>query len=215
MTMMQNDLFQNITPKMEMIDEGVTLFRNYVDSEVFYNHIMKMSKIAPFRHMITPGGKRINVSITNAGDVGWYSDRKGYRYSKIDPLSGNSWPALPQIFIKTACAVATKSGFDNYMPDSCLINCYEPAVRLTPHQDQDEKDFNQPIVSLSIGVSAIFQLYGNKRGGTPKNIILNDGDILVFGGPARRYFHGVKKLDLDSHPLTGSKRYNLTFRKAL
>jgi DNA oxidative demethylase len=213
--MMANDLFKNISPEMEKIIDGVYLFRTYVDSELFYRHIMEISKVSPFRHMVTPGGKQMNIAITNAGDAGWYSDRRGYRYQKIDPFTNKPWPNLPDSFLHIATEAAHKAGFFNYKPDSCLINCYEPGKRLTPHQDKNEQDFNQPIVSISLGVSAIFQMYGDKRGGSALNIPLHNGDLLVFGGPARHHFHGVKKLEKDHHPLTQNKRYNLTFRKAL
>lgn len=210
-----NDLFAHIEPEMEQIIDGVFLFRGYVDAEKFYNQIMAISKLSPFRHLVTPGGKKINIPITNAGDAGWFSDRRGYRYEKIDPLTEKAWPPLPDFFLKTANEVAAKAGFKNYRPDSCLINCYDTDKRLTSHQDKNEKDFSQPIVSISLGVSAIFQIYGDTRSGKALNIHLHSGDVLVFGGPARNYFHGVKKLEKDHHPLTGCKRYNLTFRKAL
>ncbi len=213
--MMQNDLFSSITPVMEKLAEGVFLFRDYVDTEYFYTQIQDIFKQAPLRHMITPGGKRINVSGTSIGKAGWYSDRKGYRYEMIDPVSQKAWPAIPQRFMEIANKAAARAGFEKFLPDSCFINCYEPGTRLTSHQDQDEKDFSQPIVSVSLGVTAIFQLYGDQRGGTPMNIPLHNGDLLIFGGIARRYFHSVKKLEKENHPLTGDRRFNLTFRKAL
>ncbi len=213
--MMQNDLFSKSEPKIEALCDGVYLLRQFIEPELFYNQIMKMAKISPFRRMMTPGGKIMNIAITNSGDVGWYSDRKGYRYLPLDPLNAKPWPPLADFMIKAAKQAAQKAGFKNYNPDTCLINCYQTGDRLTPHQDKNEQDFSQPIVSMSLGLSAIFQLYEEVRGGKPKNILLDNGDVLVFGGPARRYFHAVKKLEKDNHTLTGSKRYNLTFRKAL
>ena len=211
---MQNDLFSSIAPEMEKIADGVHYFRNYVDGDLFFEQIMEVARIIPFRHMVTPGGKRINVAGTSMGDAGWYSDRRGYRYEKSDPLSGKDWPPIPKNINHIISEAAAKAGYENFNADSCFINRYQPGVQLTQHQDQDEQDFSQPIVSVSLGVSAIFQLYGDIRGGTAYNIPLHHCDLLIFGGPARKYFHSVKKLKPDNHPLTGDKRYNLTFRKA-
>lgn len=213
--MMQNDLLSPLVPEMEKIADGIFLFRNYVAGEIFYSQIMDVSKQAPFRHMITPGGKRINVAGTSMGDAGWYSDRRGYRYEKKDPTSNKPWPKIPYHLSEITSSAASKAGFNGFIADSCFIGRYEPGVRLTAHIDQDEQDFSMPIVSVSLGVSAIFQVYGDKRGGKALNIPLHHGDLLIFGGPARRYYHGIKKLELDSHLMTGNKRYNLTFRKAL
>lgn len=212
---MQNDLFESIAPEIEELAPGVFLFRSYVNEDTFMNVIQDVASDAPFRHMVTPGGKKINVAGTSMGDCGWYSDRNGYRYEKSDPLTGRNWPDIPKEIQKIISDAAIKAGFQNFIADSCFINRYEPGVRLTSHIDQDEKDFNQPIVSVSIGVSAIFQIYGETRSGKALNIPLHSGDLLIFGGPARRHYHDVKKLETDNHPLTGHFRYNLTFRKAL
>lgn len=212
---MQGDLLSTITPEMEKIAPGIFLFQRYVDEELVYNVVMSATAEIPFRHMVTPGGKRINVAGISMGDCGWYSDRRGYRYEKTDPITGKKWPKIPDEISKITTDAASKAGFKNFIPDSCFINKYEPGVRLTAHIDQDEVDFAQPIVSISIGTSAIFQVFGNNRSGKALNIKLNSGDLLIFGGSARRVYHGVKKLEEQSHPLTGNIRYNLTFRKAL
>ncbi len=212
---MQNDLFSDISPEMEELAPGIFLFQRYVDETEIFNIVNYARAEAPIRHMITPGGKKINVSGVSMGDAGWYSDRRGYRYEKTDPLSGKPWPKIPDDIGEIVTIAAAKAGFNNFVPDSCFINCYEPGVRLTAHIDQDEVDFSKPIVSISLGVSAIFQVFGEKRGGKAMNIPLHSGDLLIFGGPARRHYHGVKKIETQSHPLTGDKRYNLTFRKAL
>lgn len=212
---MQNDLFSSIAPEMETIAPGVFLFRSYVDEEMFMETVLDVIKEIPFRHMITPGGKKINVAGTSMGKAGWYSDRRGYRYEMSDPVSGKSWPAIPEHISKIVTEAAAMAGFDDFIPDSCFINQYSPGVRLTAHIDQDEVDFSQPIVSVSLGVSAIFQIFGETRGGKALNIPLYSGDLLIFGGPARKLYHGVKKLESDTHPLSGDKRINLTFRKAL
>lgn len=194
---------------------GVFLFRAYVNEEDIFKTVTKLQKDTPFRHMVTPGGKKINVAGFSMGECGWYSDRRGYRYEKTDPMSGKPWPAIPENLMNITTDAASKAGFNDFIPDSCFVNKYEPGVRLTAHIDQDEQDFSKPIVSISLGVSAIFQIFGEKRGGKAFNIPLRSGDLLIFGGPARRLYHGVKKLDDQSHPLTGDIRYNLTFRKAL
>lgn len=212
---MQNDLFDSIAPEMEELSPGVFLFRSYVDENVFMDTVNNVTEEIPFRHMVTPGGKKINVAGSSMGKCGWYSDRRGYRYEMSDPVTGKNWPDIPEHIHKIITNAAKKAGFNNFRADSCFINRYDPNVRLTAHIDQDEVDFSQPIVSVSLGVSAIFQIFGETRGGKPLNIPLHSGDLLIFGGPARRLYHGVKKLDLGHHPLTGDKRINLTFRKAL
>lgn len=210
-----NDLFDSIAPKMDELAAGVFLFRSYVDEDIFMQTVKDVTKKIPFRHMITPGGKKINVAGSSMGKCGWYSDRRGYRYEMTDPVTGKNWPAIPSHIGKIITDAAKKAGFPNFKADTCFINRYEPNVRLTAHIDQDEVDFNQPIVSVSLGVSAIFQIFGEIRGGKPLNIPLHSGDLLIFGGPARRLYHGVKKLEQSHHPLTGDNRINLTFRKAL
>ena len=210
-----NDLFDSIAPKMDELASGVFLFRSYVDEDIFMQTVKDVTKKIPFRHMITPGGKKINVAGSSMGKCGWYSDRRGYRYEMTDPVTGKNWPAIPSHIGKIITDAAKKAGFPNFKADTCFINRYEPNVRLTAHIDQDEVDFNQPIVSVSLGVSAIFQIFGEIRCGKPLNIPLHSGDLLIFGGPARRLYHGVKKLEQSHHPLTGDNRINLTFRKAL
>lgn len=113
---------------------------------------------APFRHMTTPGGFRMSVGMTNAGPLGWISDRRGYRYDPIDPMSGEPWPAMPPEFLRLAVAAATHAGFGDFVPDACLVNRYAPGTRLSLHQDRDEQDYRQPIVSVSLGIPATFCL---------------------------------------------------------
>ena len=212
---MQNDLFSTIAPEIEELFPGVFLFRSYVNEQDFMEAVISTTKKIPFRHMITPGGKKINVSGTSMGDCGWYSDRRGYRYERIDPITGNNWPKIPKNISSVVSNAAKKVGFGGFIPDSCFINCYKPGVALTAHIDQDEVDFSQPIVSVSLGVSAIFQIFGEKRNGKVINIPLHSGDLLIFGGTARKFYHGVKKLKDQTHPLTNNLRINLTFRRAL
>ena len=170
---------------------------------------------APFRRMVTPGGFTMSVAMTNCGEAGWVTDRTGYRYDATDPESGKAWPAMPQPFRDLATRAAAAAGYKNYEPDSCLINRYEPGAQLSLHQDRNERDFAQPIVSVSLGLPATFLWGGAKRADRPQRLKLNNGDVVVWGGPTRLNFHGVVKLADGEHPLTGRARINLTFRKAL
>jgi DNA oxidative demethylase len=169
---------------------------------------------APFRHMVTPGGFTMSVALTNCGPLGWTSDRRGYRYSQIDPLTGKPWPAMPGSFDQLSRAASAAAGFGNRGFDACLINRYVPGSRLTLHQDKDEQDFTAPIVSVSLGMDATFLFGGMQRRGATLRVPLVHGDVVVWGGPARLHFHGVDTLQESSHPMTGAARLNLTLRTA-
>jgi DNA oxidative demethylase len=169
---------------------------------------------APLRHMVTPGGFRMSVATTNCGALGWFTDRGGYRYEACDPASGKPWPPMPESFQHLARAAADAAGFAAFVPDACLVNRYAPGTRLTLHQDRNERDFRQPIVSVSLGIPAVFLLGGLKRRDKPARIPLQHGDVAVWGGPARLRFHGVLPLKDGTHPLLDGYRFNLTFRKA-
>jgi DNA oxidative demethylase len=177
--------------------------------------VTAMSKVSPFRHMITPGGFRMSIAITNCGTVGWISDRKGYRYAEMDPQTGQTWPPMPALFSELAKRAAQAAGFSRFDSDSCLINRYEPGARLTLHQDRNEADFSEPIVSVSLGLPATFLFGGATRQERPRKYRLESGDVVVWGGPARLAFHGVAPLKDGVSDLTGACRVNLTFRKAL
>lgn len=170
---------------------------------------------APLRFMTTPGGYRMSVAMTNCGAAGWVTDRSGYRYDAIDPLSGRPWPAMPSAFTELASAAAATAGFSNFVPDACLINRYEPGARLSLHQDRNERDFDAPIVSVSLGLPAVFLFGGAQRSVRPIRVPLAHGDVVVWGGPTRLNFHGVMPLKEGDHSLLGRCRMNLTFRKAL
>jgi alkylated DNA repair protein (DNA oxidative demethylase) len=170
---------------------------------------------APLRFMTTPGGYRMSVAMTNCGAAGWITDRSGYRYDAIDPLTGRAWPAMPSAFTDLACSAAATAGFSDFCPDACLINRYEPGARLSLHQDRNERDFNAPIVSVSLGLPAMFLFGGAQRSARPRRVPLMHGDVVVWGGPARLNFHGVRPLKEGHHPLLGRSRVNFTFRKAL
>jgi alkylated DNA repair protein (DNA oxidative demethylase) len=168
---------------------------------------------APFRHMVTPGGHTMSVAMTNCGNAGWVTDRGGYRYDANDPLAGKPWPAMPPSFRALAGQAAAEAGFANFAPDACLINRYQPGARMSLHQDRDEHDFGAPIVSVSLGLPAIFLFGGLARSDKPRRYRLEHGDIAVWGGPARLAFHGVAALADGEHALMGRQRINLTFRK--
>ena len=169
---------------------------------------------APFRHMLTPGGYRMSVAMTSAGALGWVTDRRGYRYEARDPETGGPWPEMPASFATLAGRAATVAGFSGFAPDSCLINRYAPGTQLSLHQDRNERDFSQPIVSVSLGLPAVFLFGGLTRGARPRRIRLEHGDVVVWGGITRLAFHGVAPLAAGTHPLTGEFRINLTFRRA-
>jgi alkylated DNA repair protein (DNA oxidative demethylase) len=169
---------------------------------------------APFRHMVTPGGLRMSVAMTNCGTLGWVSDSTGYRYDAVDPRSGRNWPAMPMAFLRLAIDAAERAGFERFVPDSCLVNRYETGARLSLHQDRNESDFGQPIVSVSLGVPAVFLFGGLTRAGPARRVPLEHGDVVVWGGPARLRYHGVAPLKAARHGRLGEHRINLTFRKA-
>jgi len=175
---------------------------------------MQVVSKSPFRNMITPRGFRMSVAMSNCGQLGWVTDRTGYRYSEIDPETTQPWPEMPQPFRALAESAANEAGFRNFVPDACLVNRYEPGTRLSLHQDNDERDFTQPIVSVSLGLPATFLFGGLERAGKVVRIPLVHGDVVVWGGPARLRFHGISPLRDGEHPLLGRFRYNLTFRKA-
>jgi DNA oxidative demethylase len=170
---------------------------------------------APFRHMTTPWGAVMSVAMTNCGDAGWLTDRTGYRYDRIDPESARPWPAMPGCFRALASDAATEAGYPGFVPDACLINRYAPGTRLTLHQDKNERDYAQPIVSVSLGLAATFQFGGPKRRDPVSKSTLRHGDVAVWGGPSRLCYHGVAELKEGGHELLGRQRINLTFRRAL
>jgi DNA oxidative demethylase len=169
---------------------------------------------APFRRLITPGGFRMSVGMTNCGSLGWVSDRHGYRYDAHDPLSGRAWPPMPPLFLRLAQTAAQAVGFTQFLPDACLVNRYVPGARLTLHQDKDESDLSAPIVSVSLGLPAIFLFGGGSRKDKQQRVPLQHGDVVVWGGPARLNYHGVLALKEGHHDIMGPQRLNLTFRRA-
>ncbi|OZA94724.1 MAG: alpha-ketoglutarate-dependent dioxygenase AlkB [Polaromonas sp. 39-63-203] len=173
---------------------------------------------APLRHLVTPGGQTMSVAMSNCGPLGWVSDRRGYRYAAIDPLSNQPWPAMPAGFVTLAASAAAEAGFDGFTPNACLINRYQSAARMGLHQDRDEGgqagDFSAPIVSVSLGLPAVFLFGGLQRKDKTARWPLLHGDVVVWGGPSRLAFHGVAPLKEGEHAVLGAQRVNLTFRCA-
>ena len=213
---MQQSLFDANGGK-EALAPGATLLHGFARKRdvALLAAIEAIAAKAPFRHMMTPGGFEMSVAMTNCGTAGWVTDRSGYRYQAHDPQSGAPWPAMPVEFLVLADEAATAAGFATFAPDACLINHYATGTRLTLHQDRNERDFGHPIVSVSLGLPATFQFGGPKRGDPVRKIMLEHGDVVVWGGHDRLNFHGVNPLRDGFHALTGDARYNLTFRKAL
>ena len=199
------------------LDPGATLLRAFACPEegALLAAIAAVVGRAPLRRMFTPGGRQMSVAMTNCGQVGWVTDRGGYRYDGLDPASGKRWPAMPPAFESLAVRAAAAAGFADFAPDACLINRYAPGARMSLHQDRDERDFVAPIVSVSLGLSATFLWGGATRGARARRVPLEHGDVVVWGGPARLTYHGILALEEGTHPLTGLLRYNLTFRRAL
>jgi alkylated DNA repair protein (DNA oxidative demethylase) len=185
------------------------------DAPVLIDDLRQVLARAPLRHMITPGGYRMSVGMTNCGPVGWVSDVHGYRYDPIDPATRDPWPPLPDSFRSLSIHASAKAGYEGFEPDACLINRYEPGARLSLHQDRNERDLTAPIVSVSLGLPAVFLFSGTRRRERPRRIVVQSGDVAVWGGPSRLAYHGVAPLADGDDPLTGRCRINLTFRKAL
>lgn len=209
------DLLAPLASDRERIRDGMILLRRFAPSARLLPLLLEAAAAAPFRHMRTPGGQAMSVAMTNCGALGWVSDRAGYRYTAADPDSGAPWPPMPGVFRTLANEAAAAAGWPGFAPDACLINRYAVGARLTAHQDRDERDFDHPIVSVSLGLPATFFVsLGDRRSGPTRSVVLTDGDVVVWGGAARLAYHGVRELKAGNHPLTGPWRYNLTLRHA-
>jgi len=214
-----SDLFDAIDdapPAQEPLAVGAVILRRFAlaAAPALLQGVAGVTACAPWRHLVTPGGYRMSVAMTNAGGLGWVSDDSGYRYDPVDPLSGRPWPPMPAGFRELALSAAEQAGYARFEPDACLINRYEPGARLSLHQDRDERDFSAPIVSVSLGLPATFLFGGLRRQDKPQRLRLAHGDVVVWGGASRLAYHGVAPLADGEHPLTGRCRVNLTFRRA-
>lgn len=214
---MMKTLFDDLTwDRPERMGPDACVLRNFASScaNELLSEIAHIEACSPFRHMVVPNGFTTSAALTNCGKLGWTSDRRGYRYSSLDPDRDQPWPALPEIFIRLAHDAAAAAGFDDFEPDACLINRYLPGSRLSLHQDKNERDFTAPIVSVSLGITAVFLFGGHERSDKAIKVPLHHGDVAVWGGEDRLRYHGVMPLKDGSHTLLGSQRINLTFRKA-
>ena len=215
---MTADLFDSVAeaqPSREDIADGAVLLRGFA-RPIEHDLIAAVHAIvaqSPFRRMTTPGGYQMSVAMTNCGECGWITDHTGYRYDAIDPRSEAPWPAMPLVFRDLARRAAEQGGFVGFAPDACLVNRYEAGTRLSLHQDKDELDFSAPIVSVSLGLPAIFLFGGMVRSDRPRRFRLLHGDVVVWGGPSRLAYHGVAPLADGEHTLLGRQRINLTFRR--
>ena len=213
------DLFENrgeCEPWVEPLGPGTALLHGNALSavEMLLAGLQQIIAIAPFRHMHVPGGRVMSVAMSNCGTLGWVSDGSGYRYAAIDPLCGSPWPAMPAAFSALAQRAAGQAGFPGFIPDACLINRYAPGARLSLHQDRNERDLAAPVVSVSLGLPAVFLLGGAKRADKTQRLLLTHGDVLVWGGADRLRYHGVLPLEAGCHSVLGAQRINLTFRRA-
>jgi alkylated DNA repair protein (DNA oxidative demethylase) len=212
------DLFASLAPEQhtEALGPGAMILRAFAHGmqRTLLDHVANITSQSPFRNLITPGGFRMSVAMSNCGELGWVSDRTGYRYDHIDPLTSKPWPAMPESFRDLAARAAWSAGFTAFRPDACLINRYEPGARLSLHRDYDEEDRDAPIVSVSIGVPAVFLWGGRRRTDRTRRVLLQSGDVVVWGGESRFVYHGIASLAVADHALTGTHRINLTFRKA-
>ena len=213
------DLFDRadrVEKQQEALGSSAVLLRGFATPSgvALLAAVHEVAANAPFRHMVTPGGFRMSVAMTNCGSLGWVTDKTGYRYDAVDPESGRNWPRMPAIFLRLAKDAAVRAGFGTFSPDVCLVNRYEPGTRLSLHQDRNERDFREPIVSVSLGIPAVFLFGGAARTDKVRRVPLTHGDVVVWGGPDRLRYHGVLPIKEGHHPLLGSRRINLTFRKA-
>ena len=210
------DLFQNIQPNKLGIVKDAYLLKSYAlaNEKALLMDLAQVVSQSPLRYMMTKMGFAMSAAMTNCGELGWVSDRQGYRYDRKDPTTNKPWPLIPVSFQQLATLAAAEAGFDDFVPDACLINQYQVGSSMGLHQDKNELDFNQPIVSVSLGIPAVFQFGGLTRTAKTLKISLVHGDVVVWGGQSRLNFHGIAALKMNTHPILGAYRYNLTFRKA-
>jgi alkylated DNA repair protein (DNA oxidative demethylase) len=213
------NLFESVSQTevpREILCTGAVMLRGFAQKyqTQLFAGLKEVTAKAPFRHMVAPGGFRMSVGMTNCGALGWVTDETGYRYDRVDPETKEAWPEMPDRFLTVASSAAAEAGFDEFFSDACLISRYEPGSKLSLHQDKNERDFEQPIVSVSLGVPAVFLFGGLRRSDKTQRIPVEHGDVIVWGGPARLRYHGIMPLKENFHPLTGRTRFNLTFRKA-
>ncbi len=210
------DLFADEHPWQEPLAPGAVILRRFAvnDAGALMTAIEQVASQSPFRQMVTPGGYTMSVAMTNCGQLGWTTNARGYLYSPVDPQTQSPWPAMPEVFRVLCDRASAAAGYPDFTPDACLINRYAPGAKLSLHQDKDEPDLRAPIVSVSLGLPAVFQFGGRKRSDPLTRLMLEHGDVVVWGGESRLFYHGIQPLKPGEHSLTGEFRYNLTFRQA-
>jgi len=173
-------------------------------------------RAAPAAKVMTKTGGFTSAAITNCGEAGWWSDRRGYRYETTNPTTGVPWPKMPRGFLDAVALAVRDTPWPAFTPDACLINFYEPGAKMGLHQDRDEKDFAHPIVTVCLGDDADFLVGGPKRADKTVPVVVGSGDVMIMGGAGRLYFHAIRKIYPGTGPLPDVRgRYSLTFRKAL
>ncbi|WP_439878565.1 DNA oxidative demethylase AlkB [Pseudomonas prosekii] len=204
------------TPRREQIGEQSYVLRGFALPllDRLLPALEAVLSAAPFRQMVTPGGFTMSVALSSCGALGWTTDRRGYRYTRHDPQTGQPWPAMPPAFFELAQAAAQEAGFADFVPDSCLINRYIPGAKMSLHQDKNEGSYAAPIVSVSLGLPAMFQFGGFERSDKTQRVPLFHGDVVVWGGVDRLRYHGVLPIKDGQHPQLGEQRINFTFRLA-
>ena len=197
-----------------MEHEGFQLFPAVLDApaqKALCREVLAATREAPLFTPVTPGGKAMSVRMTNLGPLGWITDARGYRYEPRHPGVDAPWPPIPAALLELWERLAASPA----PPDACLVNVYGPEARMGLHQDKDEADFAFPVLSVSLGDTAIFRLGGLKRGDPTRTLRLASGDVCLLSGPARLWFHGVDRiLPGSSRLLDGGGRINLTLRRA-
>ncbi len=209
------DLFSEQRPSQVQLAAGAYWLPGFAlpVMDVIWPLLQRHLAMHPAQTMTTPGGYPMSVKTTSMGDFGWVSSLRGYSYSATNPANDQHWPLLAPVILQLAAWAAKAAGYAHFVPDSCLINVYQPGSKMGLHQDKDEKDFSQPIVSVSLGIPATFLFGGAKRSEKPIKVPLNHGDVVVWGGASRRFYHGITTIKPDMHPLIGAQRINLTLRK--
>jgi alkylated DNA repair protein (DNA oxidative demethylase) len=197
--------------------EGVSLWRGWLAPEAQRAFVTQLAALLdeapPFRPTMPKSGRPFSVKMSNAGPLGWVSDRSGYRYQALHPETGRPWPAIPDLVLETWRSLAAYPA----PPEACLINLYDAESRMGAHQDRDEEALDAPVLSISLGAAAQFSVGGGTRGGATRKLLLQSGDVLSLSGPARLAFHGVDKVFAGTSPLprlpAGAERINLTLRR--
>ena len=201
---------------MKVRDSGTEYFSGHLDRHCQQEMLNEIRTLLPEAPLYTPSmpksGRPLSVRMTNFGEVGWMSDKAGYRYQRAHPETGKAWPAIPDSILSVWASLLP----DQPLPDACLVNFYAPTAKMGLHQDRDEQDFSVPVLSISLGDTALFRLGGQKRSDPTQSFKLSSGDVMMLAGEDRLAFHGVDRIyPGTSTLLKQGGRINITLRKAL